>query len=513
MAAHREPLLAWPGVESLKLTLPLSYLFSKIFFSIYGGASLLAGLRGARPDFHFDWELRLPFIPWLAVVYLSVPLLLLLTPFILRTWRSFTPFFLALTAETLVGGIVFLAVPMVQVYPARVATGIGGAIFHLADRLNLQYNEFPSLHIAFTVTAAIVFGRRCGPLGRVLFALWTVAVGVSTLFMHEHHILDLVSGAVLGLVGVATVWRWSSREEVLESLRIEALCLREFAWFVWRHPRYLVMFFALFRASVPRWRRTRVLRATYCLAQHVDDVLDGDRKIKGDPEAYVLAVVGGLRGEAPFGSTTADQLAAFVGAELGRFESEREDARDHPRSDLVKLFEVLLEDRRRMDARRTLSAEALAEQHRLTFSYSLNLTLILAGSGLRAGDAPDVIAALAWCSPVRDLEADLKKGLINVPAEVLARAGWNGDPAILATALDTAAVQDWLRAEHRRGAAAIQNLGSRLNDVAAPKAKAILSRLHRALAVYEKKYRRRHRFDEPGSETRRVEPLPEASKG
>jgi hypothetical protein len=93
----------------------------------------------------------------------------------------------------------------------------------------------------------------------------------------------------------------------------------------------------------------------------------------------------------------------------------------------------------------------------------------------------------------------------------LARAGWNGDPAILATALDTAAVQDWLRAEHRRGAAAIQNLGGRLNDVAEPKGKAILSRLHRALAVYEKKYRRRHRFDEPGSEARRVEPLPEAS--
>ena len=61
--APREPLLAWPGVESLKLTLPLSYLFSKIFFSIYGGASLLAGLRGARPNFHFDWELRLPFLP------------------------------------------------------------------------------------------------------------------------------------------------------------------------------------------------------------------------------------------------------------------------------------------------------------------------------------------------------------------------------------------------------------------------------------------------------------------
>jgi hypothetical protein len=421
-----------------------------------------------------------------------VPLLLLLTPFILRTWRSFTPFFLTLTAETLVAGIFFLLLPMVQAYPARVAHGFGGAIFHLADRLNLDYNEFPSLHIAFTVTAAIVFGQRCGPLGRTLFALWTVVVAVSTLFLHEHHLLDLAAGAALGLVAVATVWRRTSREEVLESLRIEALCLREFAWFVRRHPRYLLVFFALFRASILRWRRTRVLRAAYCLAQHVDDVLDGDHKIKSDPEVYVLAVMRGLRGEAPFGETAADQLAQFVAAEMERFQNERDD----PRGDLLKLFEVLLEDRKRMDARRLMSGEALAEQHRLTFFYSLNLTLILAGSGLRADDAPDLIAALAWCSPVRDLEKDLAKGLINIPAEVLAQVGWDGAPETLEIILDTPAVRAWLSGEHRHGADAIRALGARLDGIADPQGRAILSTLHRALAVYERKYRRRHPFDE-----------------
>jgi len=40
----------------------------------------------------------------MAAVYLTVPLALLLTPFILRTWRDLTPFFLTLTAETLVAG-------------------------------------------------------------------------------------------------------------------------------------------------------------------------------------------------------------------------------------------------------------------------------------------------------------------------------------------------------------------------------------------------------------------------
>lgn len=253
-----EPLLAWPGIASLRFSLPLAYLFSKIFFSIYGGASLLARLRGAREAFHFDWELRLPFVPSVAIVYLSVPLLLLLAPFILRTWRSFTPFFLTLTAETLVGGIFFLLLPMAQGYPEREAYGLGGAVFRLADRLNLDYNEFPSLHIAFAVTAAIVYGRRCGWLGKTLFGLWAITVAVSTLFMHEHHLIDLGAGALLGLVAVATVQRWASDERTLEALRVEGLHLKELARLVRRRPRELgAAVAAFFRGFFGRWRKAR----------------------------------------------------------------------------------------------------------------------------------------------------------------------------------------------------------------------------------------------------------------
>ncbi|HEY7215689.1 MAG TPA: phosphatase PAP2 family protein [Thermoanaerobaculia bacterium] len=253
-----EPLLAWPGLASLRFSLPLAYLFSKIFFSIYGGASLLARLRGAREAFHFDWEMRLPFVPSVAIVYLSVPLLLLLAPFILRTWRSFTPFFLTLTAETLVGGLFFLLLPMAQGYPHREAYGIGGAVFHLADRLNLDYNEFPSLHVAFAVTAAIVYGRRCGWLGKTLFGLWAVTVTFSTLLMHEHHLIDLAGGAALGIAAVATVQRWASGERTLEALRIQGLRLKELAGRARRHPRELpAAIAAFFRGFLGSWRKAR----------------------------------------------------------------------------------------------------------------------------------------------------------------------------------------------------------------------------------------------------------------
>ncbi len=309
----REPFLAWPGIASFRLTIPLSYLFFKIFSSVYGGASLLARLQTPSTDFYFPWEMHLPFVPSWSVVYLSVPLLILLTPFILRTWRTFTPFLLTLTVETLIAGIVFLVVPVSQAYPPRVAHGFFGGVFHLVDRLNLDYNKFPSLHIAFAVTAAIVFGRRCGWLGRTLFSLWIVAVGASTLLIHEHQLLDLVTGLALGLVCVTTVQRRVSDDRFLDDLRIDTLCLRELSRFVRRHPRRLLAFF---RASLPHWRQTRAPRVSYALAQHVDDVLDGRRKVTGDPEEQARTILRGLAGGAPAVGRVGEQLAAFLAGEL-----------------------------------------------------------------------------------------------------------------------------------------------------------------------------------------------------
>jgi hypothetical protein len=344
-----EPLFAWPGLASLRFSLPLAYLFFKIFFSIYGGTSLLAELRGAREAFHFDWELRLPFVPWLSIVYLSVPLLLLLAPFILRTWRNFTPFFVTLTVETLVAGVFFLLLPMAHSYPEREAFGLGGAIFRFADRLNLNYNEFPSLHIAFAVTAAFVFGKQRGWLGRVLFAIWGLTVCVSALLLHEHHLSGLAGGAVLGLVAVATVHRRTSDGRVLEALRIEGLCLKEIVHAV-RHPRRLPT--ALSRLPFLRPNESRPARAAWCLTQHVTDVLAGKRRLKKrDPEEHVLAILRVLRGEAPAGDTPAEQLAEYLAGVAG----------EAVRGGTIAEIERALEKGERIDAPVTLSPEALGD--------------------------------------------------------------------------------------------------------------------------------------------------------
>ena len=506
--------------------MPLSLSFLKLFSSVYGGASLITALRSPHPAPYFPFELRLPFLPSMAAVYLTVPLAMLLTPFILRTWREFVPFFLTLTAETLTAGLCFLLLPFARAYPPRIASGFWGGIFHFADVLNLEYNQVPSLHVTFAVTLALVFGRRCGSLGRFLLIAWAAVVCLSTLLIHEHHLVDVASGIVLAAAALLAVQRPASREPVLHALRIEALCLREVWHFTRRHPRYLLTALALWAHSLPRWRASRLLRASWCLAQMVDDVLDGDRKVEGDAEGWVEGLMEGMVAGAPAEGSAV--LAAYVWDGLGALQTGTDD----PRGDLLALFARLRLDRRRMDGREVWSAAALAEQHRETFERSLNLTLLLDGAALRAADVPELVEALAWCSPVRDLEEDLAKGLINLPAEVLgpltprpplpspppnrergretrigagiwfwggrrrpSPGGWEGMGEGLG--VRGPAVQAWLAAEHRRGAAAIEALGRKLpgmRDRGDLRGREIVSAFHRALASYEKKYRRRHRI-------------------
>jgi membrane-associated phospholipid phosphatase len=331
-----EPLVAWPGLDNLKLSLPIAASFLKFFFSVYGTTSLLAATRQARQGLHFDFELEFPFVPSLALLYLTVPLLLAATPFILRTWREMAPFFLTLSVQTAIGGLCFLVFPIAQGYPPREADGFWGGLFRLTDWINLEYNEVPSLHVAFAVTAAVVLSRRCRVWGKGLFALWAGGVTIASLLLHEHHLLDVTTGALLGLATVATIHPWASRERLLNALAVDFTWFGELVRSVLRHPRCLAAGVKMARSCLGRWERTRAWRATSCLLCHVDAVLAGERKVKGDRAAHVGGLLAGLRGEAPLPATPIGRLAGFVSAELaGRGAQEV-----HTRDDLARLREV-----------------------------------------------------------------------------------------------------------------------------------------------------------------------------
>jgi hypothetical protein len=268
-------------------------------------------------------------------------------------------------------------------------------------------------------------------------------------------------------------------------LRIEKICLQEFAHFIRRSRRYLVTFLAIYAYSLLGWRRTRLLRAGHCLAQHIDDVLDGDRFVDAPPLAYVDDLLRQIATGVYDRTAPIPALACFVFGE----------ADTATRSEFIALIETLRFDRQRLEDRLLLPQAELAEQHRRTFVHSMNISLMMTASPLRAADVPEMVASLSWVSPMRDLRDDWQRGLRNIPLEVVEQARREG-----ASSLDyddliaTPAVRAWIRQEYQKGRATLDALPNCLRPLwktrGALEIFAFYVEINRYSARYARKYRK-----------------------
>ena len=227
-----------------------------------------------------------------------------------------------------------------------------------------------------------------------------------------------------------------------ETVRAELACLAEFVHFIRRHRRYFVIFLLLYWHSLFAWRARRGMRVAFCLAQRLDDILDGDRIITEPP----LAAAARVRQQIATGQFALDReglLAHAVTWELDR----RATAAESPYENFLALIDTLCRDRERIDARRVLYSAALDAHLAETFTRSLDLQLLLTDSRIRAHDVAPVVPCFARGSALRDLDDDLAHGIVNVPRELLEECGITGMPADVKLITGHPAFHDWLRHE------------------------------------------------------------------
>lgn len=473
--------------------------FVLLFGLLYGGASLLSGAIPWRIGVALPVEAAIPFVPAAAAVYLMTLPFLALAPFVLRRRTELVPLTAALAAATAIAAVVFVALPAEPAWPARQAAGAGaaGALFTLADTLNLERNELPSLHLALVLCAALAYRAKTGRAGALLLSGWVGAIAASTLLLHEHHLADLAAGAALAL----GCWLWvaprARRPAVREAVDVELLCLREMARFARRHPRYGLIALSVLAAGLPRWRRRRVLRTGYAFLQLVDDLLDGDRPSAREPLDWVDESVAAIETGVWSGSDGDDDLMRLARAFTGDL---RRAGGPAALGRALALIREMQTDRRRVlhataegAAASALPRSELREHHRRTFGLSVDLLLIAGGSELRAADVPELIEAFGWCSTMRDLREDLAAGLVNIPREILAAAcpaaarDPTGDPEAL---LASPAVRRWLRDEHARACRHLDDTDRRLATLRGRRGARTLRRFARSIRDFA-----RRRFD------------------
>jgi membrane-associated phospholipid phosphatase len=182
------------------------------FVLLFGASDILTAHRSLRLPIHLAWERDIPLFPGTVWIYMSIYALFLMAPFVLRTREQIIA--LGLTHASLVVGAAlgFLAVPAELAYPMvgePIGRGMTDAMYRVADRLNLDYNLLPSLHVALSVSCVAVYAPRARRAGQIGLWLWAAAIAASTILTHFHHVLDAATGFALGLSGASLVYPWA----------------------------------------------------------------------------------------------------------------------------------------------------------------------------------------------------------------------------------------------------------------------------------------------------------------
>jgi membrane-associated phospholipid phosphatase len=194
------PFFAWPGWPHLRFAWLLSGVNGLWFAIIYGGCDWITAQRSLRVPIHLPLELSIPLVPSAVLAYMSIYALFAAGPFIVRDRREFATLVLGLAFAILIGGIGFLLIPARAAFGPTGELGVWTRLFQFADRLNLDYNMVPSLHVALSVGCVGVFARYASPAGRLALWVWAGAIALSTVLTHQHHVIDVLTGWALGVL-------------------------------------------------------------------------------------------------------------------------------------------------------------------------------------------------------------------------------------------------------------------------------------------------------------------------
>ena len=142
-------------------------------------------------------EERLPFLPIFEYLYVLTYFIAVLLIVTIRDYGTFARLLRATGLSLLVAYTTYLLFPVYFERPPLEVSSLHTWLLSL-EYLDKPYNHFPSLHV--TLSWLAVFASQVSRRARV--CLWVLAAGVSvsTLFVKQHYIADVLYGFVLAWV-------------------------------------------------------------------------------------------------------------------------------------------------------------------------------------------------------------------------------------------------------------------------------------------------------------------------
>lgn len=181
---------------------------SRSSFFLYPLCNAIASHRLKLFEFFHPLELRIPFIPEAIWLYLLLYLLFAVIPFHLDSHRI-NALKKRLIGAIVLGAIMFLGLPHGWGSPRNVPDSpLYGPIYNFLFSIDRPHNLVPSLHVTFCALILWALGGKWNyPAAKVFVNIVLALIGLSTLLVHQHHLLDVVVGLCLGNWPLHCCWR------------------------------------------------------------------------------------------------------------------------------------------------------------------------------------------------------------------------------------------------------------------------------------------------------------------
>ncbi|MHC5211437.1 MAG: phosphatase PAP2 family protein [Planctomycetota bacterium] len=182
-----------PDRRRLTLYVGLVLLLDVLFVVVYGGSNWITAQRDDRWRLYFDWELAIPFVPWMIHVYLSITWLFLLPLFLLDE-QGLLLLARRIALAIVLSGAVFLALPAELGFERPERVPGYDALYATLYVLDRPHNLVPSLHISYSALIIVSLVAGTGRRTLWIFFIWLALICVAVVLVHQHHVVDVLGG-------------------------------------------------------------------------------------------------------------------------------------------------------------------------------------------------------------------------------------------------------------------------------------------------------------------------------
>jgi len=185
--------------EQIRSNTRYAIVHAAVFMLVYHGCLVLTSLRPDVRRMFGQWELSIPLVPGMIVPYFSIYGLFIVSFFLCSNQSERQVLSRRLAASQLVAGFIYMVFPLQSGYQRPVVEGCFAPMFRLLEATDLPYNLAPSLHVTTAILLGAHYAARTQGVVRTLFVAWFTLIAASTMLTWQHHLLDVVAGAMLGM--------------------------------------------------------------------------------------------------------------------------------------------------------------------------------------------------------------------------------------------------------------------------------------------------------------------------